>query len=73
VLFGVGVLLVRRPNYAPTLKKGQIDEFSLVFVCADNINVSSRLTTDSFIKNLVGQLHAAEPKAAYPSKKNPTE
>jgi len=46
VLFGDGVLHVRRPNYAPTLKKGQVDVFSLVFVSADNKNVSARLTTD---------------------------
>jgi len=68
VLFGVGVLHVRRPNHAPTLKKGQVDVFSLVFVSADNIKVSARLTTDLLIKNWVGQLHAADPKAAYPSK-----
>jgi len=73
VLFGVGVLHVRRPNYDPTLKKGQVDVFSLVFVIAGSINVSARLTTDLFIKNCVGQLHSAEPKVAYPSKKNPTE
>ena len=51
VLFGVGVLHVHRPNYAPTPKKGQVDVFSLGFVSADNINVSARLTTESFIKN----------------------
>ena len=49
VLFGGRVLHVRRPNYAPTLKKGQVDVFSLVFVSADNINVSARLTTDLFV------------------------
>jgi len=49
VLFGVSVLHVRRPNYAPTLKKGQVDVFSLVFVSADNINVSACLTTNLFI------------------------
>jgi len=49
VLFGVGVLHVRRPNFAPTLKKGQVDVLSLLFVIADNINVSARLTTDLFI------------------------
>ena len=64
VLFGVGVLHVRRPNHDPTLKKGQVHVFSLVFVSAKNINVSARLTTDLFIKNWVGQLHAAGPKAA---------
>ena len=69
VIFGVGVLQVRRPNYAPTLKKGQVYVFSLVFVSADNINVSARQATDFFIKNWVGQLHAAEPKAAQSSKK----
>jgi len=63
-LFGVGVLHVRRPNYAPTLKKGQVDVFPIVFVSADNMNVSARQTTDLFIKNWVGQLHATEPKAA---------
>jgi len=52
VLFGVGVLHVGRHNYAPTLKKGQVDVFSFVFVSADNINVSARLTTDLFIKKL---------------------
>jgi len=64
VLFGVGILQLRRPNYAPTLKKGQVDVFSIMFVSADNISVSVRQTTDLFIKNWVGQLHAAEPKAA---------
>jgi len=64
VLFEVSVLHVRQPNYAPTLKKGQVDVFSLVFASADNINVSARLTTDLFIKSWVGQLHAAEPKLA---------
>ena len=66
VLFGVGVglLHVRRPNHDPTLKKGQVHVFSLVFVSAKNINVSARLTTDLFIKNWVGQPPAAEPKAA---------
>jgi len=34
VLFGVGVLHVRWPNDPPTLKKGQVDVFSLVFVRA---------------------------------------
>jgi len=69
VLLGVGVLHRRRPHHAPTLKKGQVDVFSLVSVSADNINVSARLTTDLFIKTWVGKLHAAEPKAAYPPKK----
>jgi len=74
VLFGVGVLHVSRPNHVLTLKKGQVDVFSLVFVRADNNNVSARLTTGFFIKkNWVSQLHAAEPKTAYPSKINPTE
>ena len=56
-----------------TSKNRQVDVFLLVFVSADSKNVSARLTTDIFIKNWVGQLHAAEPKAAYPSKKNPSE
>jgi len=60
VLFGVGGLHVRRPNHAPTLKKGQIDVFPLVFV-GDNINVSALLNTDLFTKISVGLLHAADP------------
>ena len=44
MLFGVGVQHVRRPNGPPTLKKGQVDVVSLVFVSADNNNVSARLT-----------------------------
>jgi len=47
-----------------TSKNPQVNVFLLVFVKADNINVSARLTTDLFIKNWVGQLHAAEPKVA---------
>jgi len=35
-----------------TSKNRQVDEFSLVFVSADNLNVSARLTTDLFIKKL---------------------
>jgi len=73
MLFGVGVLHVRRPNHAPTLKKGQVDVFPLVFVSAENINISALLNTDLFMKIWVGQLHAANPKAAYPSKANPSE
>jgi len=64
---------VRRPNHAPTLKRGQVDVFSLVLVSADNINVSALLNTDLFMKVWVGQLHAADTKAAYHSKINPTE
>jgi len=70
LLFGVGVEHARRPSSAPTLKKGQVDVFSLVFVSADNKNFSARLTTDVFIKNWVGQLYVAETKAALPSKKS---
>jgi len=73
MLFGVGELHVRRPNHAPTLKKGQVDVFSLVLVSADNINVSALLNTDLFMKVWVGQLHAADPKAAYHSKINPAK
>ena len=69
--FWVGSLHVRRPNHAPTLKNGQVDVFPLVFVSADNNNVKARLTTDLFMKIWVGQLHAADPKAAYYSKINP--
>ena len=47
-----------------TSKNPQVDVFSLMFVSADNINVSAGLTTDLIIKNWVGQLDAAEPKAA---------
>jgi len=64
---------VRRFNHAPTLKKGKVDVFPLVFVSADNINVSALLNTDLFMKIWVGQLHAADPKAAFHSKINPTE
>jgi len=64
MLLGVGVLHVRRPNHAPTLKKDQVDVFPLVFVSADNINVSAPLNTDLFMKIWVGQLHAADPTAA---------
>jgi len=64
MLFGVGGLHVRRPNHAPTPKKGQVDVFPLVFVSADNINVSALLNTDLFMKILVGQLLAADPTAA---------
>jgi len=73
MLFGVGSLHMRRPNHAPTLKKGQVNVFPLVFVSADNINVSALLNTDLIMKVWVGQLHAAEPKAAYHSKTNQTE
>ena len=46
----------------------------LVFVSVDDSkNVSARLTTDLFIKNWVGQLHATDPKAGYHSKINPKE
>jgi len=72
MLFGVGVLRVRRPNHAPTLSKGQVDVFPLVIVSADNINFSALLNTSLFIKIWVGQLHAADPKAACYLKINPT-
>ena len=72
MLFGVGSLHMRRPNHAPTLKKGQVNVFPLVFVSADNINVSALLNTaDLFMKIWVGQLYAVVPKAAYDSKINP--
>jgi len=71
--FLVSALHVRRPNHAPTLKKGQVGVFSLVFVCADNINVSALISIDLFMKIWVSELFAAEPKAAYDSKTNPTE
>jgi len=41
----------------------------LVFASADNINVSALLNTDLFMKNWVGQTHAADPKAAHDSEK----
>jgi len=64
VLFGVGVLHVRRLNYAPTLKKGQVDVFSIVFVSADNINVSARLPTGLFIKKLGRQASCRRTKSS---------
>jgi len=54
-------------------KNRQVDVFLLVFVSADNNNVSARLTTDLVIQNWVGQLHAADPKAAYDSQIHPTQ
>jgi len=48
-------------------KDCQVDIFLLVFVSADNNNVSALLNTDWFMKVLVGQLHTAEPKARYDS------
>ena len=42
-----------------------------VSVSADNLNVSALLNTDLFMKIWVGQLHAADTKAAYDSKINP--
>jgi len=48
-------------------KKRQVEVFLLVLITADNKNVSARLTTDLFIKNRVGQLHATDLKAAYDS------
>jgi len=73
MLFGVGVLHVRRPNHAPTLKKRQVNVFPSVFVSADNIDVSELLNTDLFMRIWVGQLHAADSKASYHSRINPTE
>jgi len=70
--FWVGSLHVRRPDHAPTLIKGQVDVFPLVFVSADNINVTALVNTDLFMKIWFGQLHAADPKAAYDPKINST-
>jgi len=70
--FGVGSLHVSRPNHAPTLRKGHVDVFPLVFVCAVKTNVSALLNTDLFIKIWVGHHHAAGSKAAHHSKINPT-
>jgi len=53
-------------------KKGQVDVFPLEFVSAGNINVSAFLNTLLFKKILVGKRYAADPKAAYDSKINPT-
>ena len=72
MLLWAGVLRVRRPNHTPTLKKGQVDVFPWVFVSADNVNVSALLNADLFMKVWVGQLHAADQKAAYDPKINPT-
>ena len=55
------------PINETTSKNRQVDVILLVFVIADNKKVSARLTTDLLIKNWVGQLYAAEPKAAYDS------
>ena len=73
MLFGVGVPHMRRSNHALTLLKGQVDVFPLVFVSIDNINASALLNTDLFMNIWVGQLHAADPKAAYHSAINPIE
>jgi len=59
------------PIKETTSRDHQEDVFLLVFVSADNNNVSARLTTDLFMKIGVDQLHAANPKAAYDSKINP--
>ena len=40
------------PINETTSKNRPVDVFSLVFVSADNENVSARLTTDLFIKKL---------------------
>jgi len=73
VLFGVGVLHRRRPNHAPTLKKGQVDVFSLVFVSAVSNNVSARLTSD--IHKILGRpASCRRTKSSLPlQKKSPTE
>ena len=55
------------PINKTTSKNRQVDVFLLVVVSTDNENVGARLTTDLLIKHWVGQLHAAEPKAAYDS------
>ena len=52
------------PINETTSKNRQVDVFLLVVVSTDNENVGARLTTDLFIKNWVGQLHAAKAKAA---------
>jgi len=70
VLFGVGVLHVRRPNYAPTLKKGQVDVFLLVLVSADNNNVTARLITDLFINTGSASFMPPNQKQPYPLKKS---
>ena len=57
------------PINETTSKNRQVDVFLFVFVSADNPNVSALLNTDLFMKNWVGQTHAADPKAAYDSKK----
>jgi len=72
VLFGVGVLHMPRPNHAPTLRKGQVNVFSLVFVSADNINVSARLTTDIHKKTGSASFTPPNQKQRTPLK-NPTE
>jgi len=61
------------PINETTPKDRQVDVFRLVFVSADNLNVSACLNSDLFMKIWIGQLHAADPKATYDSKINPTE
>ena len=54
------------PINETTSNDRQDNVFLLVFVSVDDSkNVSARLTIDLFIKNWVGQLHAADPKADY--------
>jgi len=55
------------PINETTSKIRQVDLFLLVFVSADNIDVSALLNTDLFLKIWVGQPHAADPKADYDS------
>jgi len=71
--YGSANFMLTDPINETTFKDRQDDVFLLVFFSADNNNVSARLTTDLFMKMWVGQLHAAEPKAAYDSKINSTE
>jgi len=71
--YGSAYYMCADPITLRPLKKGQVDVFPLVSVSVDNINVSALLNTDSFMKVWVGQLHAADQKAAYHSKLNPAE
>ena len=62
--YGSANFMLTDPIKETTSNDRQDNVFLLVFVSADNNNVKARLTTDLFMKIWVGQLHAAEPKAA---------
>jgi len=53
-----------------TSKNRRVDVFSLVFVSADNKNVSARLTTDLFIKSGSASFMPPNQKQPTPLKKS---